>query len=172
MRRLWLVIFMLALPILLLGMIVGTNLKNRPSEIAEALLRAYLAKTNKRIAQNQIRFVRSRQPNQFTKEMSLTTYSEGWYYQSDHTLNNFLQRSQSSFNATTSAPSESRRALIYPPVAAWCISFAPETDIAVVLAQHQDLYNAEWVVHEWSTESVQRTQLRTAIGCNDRSPGT
>ena len=38
----------------------------------------------------------------------------------------------------------------YPPSEAWYVDLGSrdDTTFTVVLAQHQDLYNAEWAVHE------------------------
>jgi hypothetical protein len=171
-RRIWLITIMSLSPVLLIGYLLGANLRRQPSQRATQVLELYLSRVGNSAHQFDKTLTRSRFPNRFSDSMSVTNYSEGWYYQTAHALLNVVA-------TPTPAPISTaiiaeigveggKRALIYPPTEAWCVTIT-QTDNEdrryLLLAQHQDLYNAEWVVHELTTDKDRLAQILAEIGC-------
>jgi hypothetical protein len=98
-------------------------------------------------------------PWNFGEEMSNTTFSSSMYFQTD------------------SGPTHTQRsnlsALYFPPVEVWCALLEHKqgegTSYAVVfLAQHVDLHNGDWVIHEVADDlaSPRFKQTMSTIGCD------
>ena len=52
---------------------------------------------------------------------------------------------------------QSSNPLPYPPVELWCAQLHPagaSAPLVLFIAQHEDLYNADWIVHQSSASSL------------------
>lgn len=90
------------------------------------------------------------QPANFTADMSRSTFGDSPYfqttsgYQSPRVLSAAAQNS-----AVIREEDNSRRAIPYPAVDLWCVYLEGNEALEVVyLALHEDMYNADWLVHE------------------------
>jgi hypothetical protein len=86
--------------------------------------------------------VQARLPQNFTADMSKASFSNTPYYQTTCRFN---------------LDYAGGKLLPYPPNDLWCvkvISTDPTAPQAIVAALHQDIYNADWVVHEVSDPAV------------------
>jgi hypothetical protein len=86
--------------------------------------------------------VQARLPQNFQADMSKASFSNTPYYQTTCRFN---------------PDYAGYKPMPYPPNDLWCvkvISADPQAPQAVVVALHQDIYNADWVVHEVSDPSV------------------
>jgi hypothetical protein len=91
----------------------------------------------------------ARLPQNFRADMSKASFGNTPYYGTDCRLNP---------NNTGQKP------MPYPPNDVWCvevISADPDAPSAIVVALHQDIYNADWVVHEVTDPAT----VLPAIGC-------
>ncbi len=104
--------------------------------------------------------MQARTPMAFTEAWSGATFGDTQYYAVD-----YLYDAEGSLG---------QRPLPFPPQEVWCVLVkergAPEgTDPYQLLfvALHQDLYNADWVVHEGVAEllSQEAAAAMTALGC-------
>jgi hypothetical protein len=86
--------------------------------------------------------VQARLPQNFTADMSKASFSNTPYYETDCRFN-------PEYGGYKPMP--------YPPNDLWCVkinSTDPDAPQAIVVALHQDIYNADWVVHEVSDPAV------------------
>lgn len=92
------------------------------------------------------------QPSHFTAELSAASYGESAYYQTTNDYRKSLGMSESVSEASRMHfLSESGRPLPFPPERLWCVILDPgdvEARRLIYVALHQDLYNADWIVHE------------------------
>jgi hypothetical protein len=108
--------------------------------------------------------VRSERPWKFTGDTGYIVYGDTPYYITDNT---YQSGRDSRF---------SRMPLPYPPEELWCVLLKMEPRYApdffkyqlVFVARHQDLYNADWVIHEANRppSSPEIKQTLSRIGCN------
>lgn len=91
-------------------------------------------------------------PRHFTSAMSGPSYGDSPYYR---TTNHYQEPAIPSLTAPDATSihffSESGRPLPFPPERLWCALLDPGDLVArrlVFVALHQDLYNADWIVHE------------------------
>lgn len=108
-------------------------------------------------------------PGRFTAAMSGASYGDSPYYR---TTNHYRGPTAEEQPGATSIHffSESGRPLPYPPVRLWCV-LLDLGDLAarrlVLVALHQDLYNADWIVHEAAADG-RNAELNAALdtlGC-------
>ena len=104
------------------------------------------------------RAIQASKPWQFKLEMSVSTFGDCIYFQTA-----ICYRAEEMLAAPP---------LTFPPEDIWCAllkttATGEESDWVVFIAKHQDLYNADWIVHE-SSKSIADPQLKddlTNIGC-------
>jgi len=129
----------------------------QPSGPAESVLYSYLGyrnSTTQQLAPIQ-QMVEATRPGNFTPEMSKATFGSGPYYRttfSDRPIGD-----------------QGSRAIPYPPVEVWCVLLRQSDSTlprVVFYAQHQDMYNADWIVHEPAAETLPELQASlAAVGC-------
>jgi hypothetical protein len=93
--------------------------------------------------------VQARLPQNFQAEMSEASYGNTPYYVTTH-------------RANPDYPGQ--KPLPYPPNDLWCVklkSADPAAPSVVVLALHQDIFNADWVMHEVNDPET----VLPAVGC-------
>ncbi len=112
--------------------------------------------------------VRSGRPWRFTGDTNFIVYGDTPYYITDNTYQSGPDRRFS------------RMPLPYPPEELWCVllkigpSYAPSFSKyqLVLVARHQDLYNADWVIHEaiLPPSSPELKQTLSRVGCDIHVP--
>lgn len=107
--------------------------------------------------------VKAEYPDEFIAETSGAVYGNSVYYQ---TVDNAGETEElPSLTDAGNLTGGSLRPVPYPPVELWCIGLLDENgqqSTILFLALHQDLYNADWLIHTPATD-VQR--LLNAVGC-------
>ena len=144
---------------LLAGLAAGLHRPGMPAEASRALL-GYMARQQQAgggawAAQSPVRATR---PWRFARPDSSATYGASLVF-------------QISFNDWSGGSLPGARPLPYPPVDAWCVTLqspGPNPARSVVLALHQDLYNATWVLHELGDASPTLAD----IGCRTPTSGS
>lgn len=94
-------------------------------------------------------YVQARLPQNFQAEMSKASFSNTPYYKTDCRFN---------------PDRAGYKPMPYPPNDLWCVkinSTDPDAPLAIVVALHQDIYNADWVVHEMTDPEA----VLSAVGC-------
>ncbi len=127
-------------------------------------------------------------PARFAPSMSARTYGESLYYRT--TYNYLATPIVSSLTLPLSTPdilspteglrpestpgalsaAEGQRPLPYPPVDLWCALLGQESAASrsiVFLALHQDMYNADWVLHEGAKDppAPEAAAVLSEVGC-------
>ena len=102
-------------------------------------------------------------PRNFTPQMSEATFGYGAYFKSD-------------FRYATFSPiwEGQMKPVPYPPTDVWCARLQPPGNKVdsyseiIFIAQHEDDYQAEWIVHDASAKSTQQlTADLAAVGCSE-----
>ena len=94
-------------------------------------------------------YVQARLPQNFTVDMSKASFSNTPYYETDCRFN---------------PDYAGYKPMPYPPNDLWCIKVSsadPKAPRVIVVALHQDIYNADWVVHEVTDPEA----VLGAVGC-------
>ena len=148
MNRLFRVILVLALPVAAVLIIVLAGNRSGSSSSMGALVSGYVGPfLDRGVAIGQ--YVQARLPQNFRAEMSTASYGNTPYYVTTH-------RSNPDYPGLKPLP--------YPPNDLWCVklkSADPTAPSVVVLALHQDIYNADWVMHEVTDPET----VLAAVGC-------
>ena len=163
------VISLLVLPLVLLAVWVGMEVAERGSHARWRVeLDKYLAYKSTSAGQvTVVRTARARRPWQFGADgvraqiLSQTTFGDQPYYRVDRT-----------YREGWNGP----RPLPYPPQQAYCVLLEQKHSaeglgyMVVLVALHQDLYNAAWVVHEGGEApyAAQFVAGLSEIGCDLR----
>lgn len=126
------------------------------------------------------RAIRATQPWEFDASASSATWSDSPYYRTTH--NRRRSPVADTLSPEGSPTSESgrqwaagERPLPYPPSELWCVSLSREdqTEPSIVyLARHQDLYNADWILHEARGDARQVAEDLARVGCNLGAPAS
>ena len=119
------------------------------------VLEAYLAWRNQESSADwrAAEIIHAAQPTRLQSIWSTLTFGTDPYYLTSADGGTVALQSASPADPGESriGPSNSRRPLPYPPLDVWCVSLqsaATQEAEAVLVARHQDLYNASWIVHE------------------------
>jgi hypothetical protein len=113
----------------------------------------------------------SSRPSRFTTDWSKVSYGDSPYYRTT----NHYQLSAAPTLAASGANrihffSESGRPLPFPPERLWCVLLDPgdlEARRVVFVALHEDLYNADWIVHEGpaGVSGIELDASLDSLGC-------
>ncbi len=119
--------------------------------------------------------VKARAPYKFTEEMNLSTYGEGPHYTAD---------TSSSFNRNVTTPYPTKengaetansfrigRPIPYPPTEVWCVLLQRRTTEGdtfhfIFANLHEDMYNAEWIIHVGEQAPFSPTFLERVASLN------
>lgn len=87
-------------------------------------------------------------PQNFTQALSQTSFGNNFYFQSDDGY----------------GKPPGGKPLPYPPTTLWCLqlTYADAPPRVILLALHEDLYNAEWIIHDIDPSS----KTLSRIGCD------
>lgn len=148
MNRLLRVMLVLALPVAMIVIVVlsGNRFGSAPS--METLVGQYVYPFLDRGVMIE-HYVQARLPQNFQADMSQASYGNTPYYITTH-------------RANSDYPGQ--KPLPHPPNDLWCVklkSTDPTATQVVVLALHQDIFNADWVMYE-VTDPV---TVLPAVGC-------
>ena len=148
MNRLIRVILVLTLPVAaVLIILLSGNRSGSPTSM-ETIVREYVYSfIDRGVVIKQ--YAQARLPHNFRREMSKTSYSNTPYYVTD-------QRANPDYPGQKPLP--------YPPNDLWCVQLKSADSTApqvVLLALHQDIYNADWVMHEVTDPAT----VLPAVGC-------
>ena len=148
MNRLLRIVLVLALPIAAVLIIVVSGERSQSSSSIRALVIGFVTPfLDHGVAIEQ--YVQAPLPQSFRAEMSKASYGDTPYYVTDHRAN---------------ANHPGVKPLPYPPNDLWCVKLKnadPTVPEVVVLALHQDIYNADWVMHEVTDPEM----VLAAVGC-------
>ena len=127
--------------------------------------------------------VEARAPWNFTPEMSVLTLGESMHYQTDIDYSDEMPDQEDENVLSEGASSGHLIPLPFPPEEIWCVFLAGEdvldedglveaaTDL-VLVALHQDLYNADYILHEIADGSQAGTAggVARSVGCDIPTP--
>jgi hypothetical protein len=115
--------------------------------------------------------VKATRPGCLTQGVSFAVYGDSVYYQTDENYEKTTETT-GDVEATAYWATDGRRPLPYPPEEVWCVLLernveAPGYGVGFV-SLHQDIHNADWVVHEvgpdpFAPESI---QVASDLGCD------
>lgn len=176
MNRLLKVFLALSLPVFAVLLLL-LNTRSAQSDLRQQAVLSYVALRRTTLSQPLTigQYVWASMPQNFRAEMGGETFGNSLYYQMAHS---YLQPEPSTVTPSPTAtvlgalsPFSmtigaylSGRSLPYPPTDLWCVQLHspdPAAPQVVLAALHQDIYNAEWVVHEVTDPE---TVLAT-VGC-------
>jgi len=112
--------------------------------------------------------VKAARPGRLTQDVSYAVYGDSAHYQTDENY----QEPANEAEATTLWQASGSRPLPFPPEEVWCALLErntgePQYGVAFV-SLHQDIYNADWVVHEAGPDPFvsASTQVASDLGCD------
>jgi hypothetical protein len=117
--------------------------------------------------------VHAGRPQNLTLQMSKATFGDSVYYQTTYGFD--APGGLGSRATATPWPREFSsqrggvRPMPFPPVDVWCVLLrqADKAQRVVFVAEHQDLYNADWILHEPSAESQpELNAILSSVGCD------
>ena len=172
MRRL-LIIGVVVLPAVLLVAVFA--LPASPSGLPHQVTTAVYAYLDYRASPSQPmlgvqQIIPASRPWSFTRQMSKATFGNSVYFKTD-----YRSTGRGIPAAVTSWPGEGSlvggRSLPFPPTALWCVRLQPTEDAhpdIVYVAQHEDDYKADWIVHIPAAQTTQELEASLAtLGCNE-----
>jgi hypothetical protein len=167
------------------GFALATNRGEAPPDRGQTLLNTYLSRIadagqSARVVQT----APASRPSNFAREMSAYSLGYGTYYQTSDVVQQpqpasthapdplaTLYPRNESTPAVTYYPAGSgsnSRALRYPPDYALCVLLERDAKFeVVVLAEHHDTWNADWVLH---TSTLSPQDLIETLGCDLNLP--
>ena len=118
------------------------------------------------------RLVRSSLPGNFSAAMSRATFGDSVFFGT--TYNYKVQPVNLPGFPTITLTDDWRSAggshpVPFPPIDVWCVALKETEQPApavVYVAEHLDLYSADWLVHEPAGESKEIADALTKIGCD------
>ena len=133
-----------SLPLAAIVVVLLINNRSEQSDPRRQVVQAYVQYRAQSLSDSLTvaQTVQARLPQRFQADMSRFSFGDTPYYQTTQRLN---------------PEYPGQKPLPYPPNDLWCvkvISADPKAPQAVVAALHQDIYNADWVVHEVSNPTV------------------
>ena len=173
MNRLLRVILVLSLPAMAIVALVISNKRANPGPSYASAVAAY-AMFQRSTMSRPLTITQSaeaRLPQNFQVSMSKASFGESVYYK---TTNRYYGTNESSWAGVgmptkTPAPVTAydyrpTMPIPYPPNDLWCVQLTspdPAVPKAILVALHQDIYNAEWIVHEVTDPEA----VLAAVGC-------
>ena len=174
---------LLTIPLLVVILLATTLLIinfNQPPDWQDELHR-YLQYKNTSISGKYmvVSTVKARKPWNFIAEMSLATFGESMYYQTEIHYSKETPDLETDSTLSKEPSKGNLISLPYPPAEVWCVLLERENQIGndlpakgsqniVLVGLHQDLYNTDYIIHE-IPKSMQTTtsgEVATTIGCD------
>ena len=118
--------------------------------------------------------VHAARPWNLTPQVSKATFGNSVYYQTTYGYNTpggvGSRATATPWPREFSSQRNAVRPLPFPPVDVWCVLLRQAGEAspgAVFVAQHQDLYNADWILHEPAAESLpELSAILSSVGCD------
>jgi hypothetical protein len=159
------------------GIIAAQNLQEALPPQARAGLGGYLASENSVASQPAIvrEVAHAARPGRFDAAFSAASIGASFYFRTTRGYRsavtpNPLILTTSPLPAVPSESAAGGRALPFPPKDLWCVLLNEEggNGRVVYLALHEDMYNADWIVHESAGTplDVVLTARLAAVGCD------
>lgn len=173
MNRLVRVILALSLPVIAIVALVISNNRVNPSPPYASAVQAYAMHQRLTLSRplTITQYTQARLPQNFQASMSRASFGESVYYR---TTNRYYRADESSWaglGRPTKTPSNyltydhrPTMPIPYPPNDLWCVQLNspnPAVPKAILVALHQDIYNAEWIVHEMTDPDT----VLAVVGC-------
>ena len=141
----------LLLPAVAVFALVLANNRSDQLDPRQQVVQAYVQYRGKSLSRPLVvsEYTEARLPQNFQATLSKISYGDTPYYQTTQRTN-------------TNYPGQ--KPLPYPPTDLWCVKLSsadPSAPTAIVVALHQDMYNADWVVHE----VIDPAAVLPAVGC-------
>ncbi len=140
--------------------ILGTHTPTTHDQVSSAIDSYLQYRAPKSRSINSIqRLVPAGLPGKFTPQMSKATFGNGNYFKSEF--------------HSTSIPLMwlGQKPLPYPPAAVWCVRLRPAGHLypeIVFVAEHEDDYHMEWIVHDPAAENSTELAAELAtLGCSE-----
>lgn len=123
-------------------------------------------------------YTHATRPGGFKSEMSRASYGSGLYYETDFDYAAPKEpvawatntAGQAVYTSTYAGANHGARRLPTTVNDAWCVQVGdidPMLPKVVLVAEHQDLYNADWIVHEPVAQTADElNQWLADVGCN------
>ncbi len=139
MKRTWMVFTTLVVAIVLFGAL-GLAVARSPGRHIKdwrSIVSSYIAYKGWSEQMTIAQAVKAHAPRNFTKKLNLFTYGEAPYYMVNQTPSNH----------------NGSRPLPYPPKEVWCVllqqqTAGDDTYFLIFANLHEDMYMAEWIVHQ------------------------
>ncbi len=160
----------LCLPVLAVLLVLLTARSEQP-DLRQQAVQSYVFFKRATMTQSLTigQYVWASMPQNFRADMSRDSYSDSYYYQTAHL---YGQVAQVTFPLSVTLPSTVTQMgyyaagmpIPYPPTDLWCVQLIspdPTGPKVVLAALHQDIYNAEWIVHEVTNPAI----VLPAVGC-------
>jgi hypothetical protein len=173
MNRLLRVILALSLPVIAIVALVISNNRVNPGPSYASAVAAYAMYQRSTMSRplTITHYTEARLPQNFQASMSKASFGDAVYYR---TTNRYYGTDESSWvgvgmptktpTFATSYVYHSSMPIPYPPNDLWCVQLNspdPAVPKAILVALHQDIYNAEWIVHEVTDPAT----VLSAVGC-------
>jgi 4-amino-4-deoxy-L-arabinose transferase-like glycosyltransferase len=157
MNRLLKVILALSLPIVAVVILLLNTRSGEPDLRQQAVLSyVFFRRTILTQPLTVRQYLWASMPQNFHAKMSGDSYGNARYYQTAHRFGQTAQP-HPTFPLTATLPPTltwsgylSGMPIPYPPTDLWCVELSspdPAAPQVVLVALHQDIYNAEWIVH-------------------------
>lgn len=176
MSRLLRIVFVMLMPLVLVIVVALSVYKPGPPDKVVTAVYGYLRyqESSSQQAGAVQQIVHAARPWNLTPQMSRATFGSSVVYQ---TTTNYDVPGRFGLRATaTPWPREfsSRRGglrpLPFPPVDVWCVLLRQAGDASpgvVFVAEHHDIYNADWILHEPNAESrPELNAILSSVGCD------
>ena len=184
MNRLLKVLLALSLPIVAV-VILLLNARSEEPDLRQQAVRTYVFFKRMTMAQSLTigQYVWASMPQNFRAEMSEDSFGNSYYYQAAHPYGRVAQATfplsatllptqpHLTFPLSATLPPTVTQGgyyggmpIPYPPTDLWCVQLSspePAAPKVVLAALHQDIYNAEWIVHEVTDPAT----VLPAVGC-------
>jgi hypothetical protein len=154
MKRTWIVFVTLIMAIVLIGVLVLALARSpgRHTVTWRSIVTSYIEYQGWGKQVTIAQAVKARAPYNFTKELNLFTYGEAPYY--------MVNETSSSYNGSRPIP--------YPPKEVWCVLLQQQTSgndtFSLIFANlHEDMYMAEWIVHQCECSESEPPPLSQAF---------
>jgi hypothetical protein len=173
MNRLFRVVLVLCLPTIAVAGVVMSNNRANPRPSYEMALGEYIVYRHAATMPTPTikQYAQARMPQNFRPDMSKVSFGNSTYYRTDRRYDKQADTQGWSLTMTaTTVPTLTRMdyrptmPLPYPPNELWCVQLSssdPAAPKVVVVGLHQDIYNAEWIVHEVTDPET----VLAAVGC-------
>jgi hypothetical protein len=173
MNRLLRLILVVSLPVAAIAVLVISNHQVNPRPAYNAAVAAYVAfqrtALSRQLAVTQI--TQARLPQNFQASLSKASFGESTYYRTTNRYDTTDESSWAGVGKPTKTPAavtsyayHPTMPIPYPPNDLWCVQLTssdPAIPKAILVALHQDIYNAEWIVHEMTDPAT----VLPAVGC-------